>query len=249
VTLLANSQVESLAPSPHYRSSSVPRQTYFPTDQKKGMAIASLVIGIIGFFTFGIVGLGAILGVVLGAVAMRKAQQNPHEYGGHGLATAGLVTNILSLVMIVPIGIVAAIAIPNLLASRRAANEGASIAVLRRIHDAQQTYQATRGNGSYGSVDQLVAEGLLETKLGRGTYAGYKFTVETYSPDPLTPASFRAVSVPISYGDTGRRSFYVDETGIIRAADNRGREATVEDPPLNSETYSTRRRSSPFDED
>ena len=47
------------------------------------------------------------------------------------------------LIVVVIIGIIAAIAIPNLLAARRSANEGSAIASLRTVHGAEMTYQAT----------------------------------------------------------------------------------------------------------
>ncbi len=53
------------------------------------------------------------------------------------------------LIVVAIIGIIAAIAIPNLLASRRAANEGSAQSSLRTIHSSQATYQATSGNGAY----------------------------------------------------------------------------------------------------
>ena len=53
------------------------------------------------------------------------------------------------LIVVVIIGIIAAIAIPNLLASRRAANEGSAIASLRTYHSAQLSYQSTTGAGNY----------------------------------------------------------------------------------------------------
>ena len=53
------------------------------------------------------------------------------------------------LIVVVIIGIIAAIAIPNLLAARRSANEGSAISSLRTYHGAQMTYQATTGAGQY----------------------------------------------------------------------------------------------------
>jgi type IV pilus assembly protein PilA len=52
------------------------------------------------------------------------------------------------LIVVVIIGIIAAIAIPNLLASRRAANEASAISALRTLTSAQATYQATVGGGA-----------------------------------------------------------------------------------------------------
>ncbi len=59
------------------------------------------------------------------------------------------------LIVVAIIGIIAAIAIPNLLASRRAANEGSAQSSLRTIHSSQATYQATAGNGNFG-IRQLL---------------------------------------------------------------------------------------------
>ncbi len=123
-----------------------PADRYYSGEKlKKGFAVSSLVIGIIDMFTLGLLGVGSVAGIALAIVAMSKAKRNPHEYGGHGMATAGLVLSILSMVIVVPLGIVAGIAIPNLLAARRAANEGATMSVLREIHSAQGIYQSTRG--------------------------------------------------------------------------------------------------------
>ena len=60
------------------------------------------------------------------------------------------------LVVVIIIAIIAAIAIPNLLASRRAANEASAINSMRSIHSAQVTYFATEGaNEVYGSLADL----------------------------------------------------------------------------------------------
>lgn len=217
-------------------------QGYSQEKLKKGLAIASLVIGIVDLFTLGLLGVGAIVGITLAIVAMNKAKQNPNEYGGRGMAMAGLVTSIVSvliIVIIVPIGMVAAIAVPNLLASRRAANEGASIAALRTLHSAEATYQATSGAGAYGTLDQLAADGLINPELATGVRHGYKFTVDIRAGGYNEPGGFQAVGVPLTYGNTGIRSFYIDETGVIRAGDNRGAEATASDAPLNSNGYSS----------
>ena len=53
------------------------------------------------------------------------------------------------LIVVVIIGIIAAIAIPNLLAARRSANEGSAVSALRTMHGAEATYQATAGNGNF----------------------------------------------------------------------------------------------------
>ena len=202
----------------------------------RGLAIASLVLGIIGFFTIGLVGVGAIVGVILACMALSRIKRDPWLYGGRGMAIAALVLNIVSLVSFVPMGIIAAIAIPNLLASRRAANEGAAQSSLRTLHAAEATYQATRGAGNFGTLSELAAEGLIDSKLATGTKSGYKFTVELTTNDMNYPG-FAVVGVPMTYGGvegSGVRSFYIDETGVIRGDDKFGRPATKEDLPVNS---------------
>lgn len=207
-------------------------------DLKKGLAVCSLVIGILNVFTLGLLGVGAILGIVLATVALSKIKGNPQKYGGKGLATAGLVTSILSIAIIVPIGIIAAIAIPNLLASRMAANEGSAMASMRKISSAEATFQAT--HDTYGTLEQLAEDRLIDGDLASGQRRGYKFNITVIPAGPSYPMGFEAVGVPREYGSTGRRSFLVDETGVIRAANNRGGDPTRSDPPLDSDVdYST----------
>jgi type IV pilus assembly protein PilA len=202
-----------------------PAQDYYgaPAKKRVGHAVASLVIGILGFFSFGIFLIGSLVGMTLGIVALKKEGSEPSVYGGRGLAIAGIVVNILALCMIVPLGIIAAIAIPNLLAARRAANEASAISILRTIHSAESTYAATTGNGSYGSLPQLVSVGLMDDKLSSGRVNGYFFTITASGND------FEVTAMPLTR--TGSRSFYVSSPGVIRVAPA-GRLAGASDPPL-----------------
>jgi type IV pilus assembly protein PilA len=199
---------------------------------KKGLAIFSLVLGILSFLTFGLLGVGAITGIIVAIVAMGKIRREPWRYGGHGLAVAGLVLNITSLVTVVPVGIIAAIAIPNLLASRLAANEASALQTLRMVSSAESTYQSVFQK--FGTLEELVSEGLIDPSLGDGEKHGYKFTLElTKNEDNLE--GFEIVAVPLTYKSSGRRSFFVDESLVIRAADNQGGPSTVADNPLGSD--------------
>ena len=147
------------------------------------------------------------------------------------MAIAGLVLNIVSLVSFVPIGIIAAIAIPNLLASRRAANEGSAMSSLRTLASAEMTFQATTGAGRFGTLSELAAVNLIDSKLATGTKNGYNFTVEVTANDMNYPG-FEVVGVPMTYGNTGIRSFYIDETGVIRAGNNAGKPSSKMDLPV-----------------
>jgi type II secretory pathway pseudopilin PulG len=202
----------------------------FNGEVKKGLAICALVIGIINLFTLGVLGVGALVGIILSIVALTRIKRDPSRYGGKGLATAGLITSILSVFIIVPVGIIAAIAIPNIIASYRAANEGSAMQAMREISVAESTYQST--HAAYGTFDQLVAGHLIKGDLATGTRHGYKFTVEMSTSAYPSQQGFHAVAMPVQYPSSGRRSFFIDENGVIRAVDAQGAAATEFDPPL-----------------
>ena len=126
------------------------------------------------------------------------------------------------LIVVVIIGIIAAIAIPNLLAARRSANEGSAISSLRTIHGGEMTYQATSGAGRYGTLTAMESVGIVDEVLGQqdtnSPKSGYNFTVAPIAPTATAPAFFDAEAVPqVASGisATGTRSFYIGEVGVI----------------------------------
>jgi len=62
-----------------------------------GLAIASLVLGILGFCTFGLAG---IVGLILGIIGLITVRQSAGQLKGQGLAIAGIVVSAVSLVML-----------------------------------------------------------------------------------------------------------------------------------------------------
>ena len=123
------------------------------------------------------------------------------------------------LIVVAIIGIIAAIAIPNLLASRRAANEGSAQSSLRTIHSAQGTYQATVGSGNYGSLAELSGQNLVDPVLATGGKSGYTFGVtETDLVAGVSPATFFATAIPqvaAGVGQTGTRRFGIATDGVM----------------------------------
>jgi type IV pilus assembly protein PilA len=119
------------------------------------------------------------------------------------------------LIVVAIIGIIAAIAIPNLIASRKAANESAAIGSMRTIGSAQQMYRQTVG-GNVNYAADLTALGpggakMIDDTLGSSatsTKSGYKFTMTG------SGATFAANADPDTGG--GTRHFFTDETGVIR---------------------------------
>jgi hypothetical protein len=76
------------------------------TTLRNGFAIASLCLGLVGLATFGLIGVGAIIGIVLGGIAIWRATQAPTEYGGRGIAIAGIILNVAGGVMAAILGVV-----------------------------------------------------------------------------------------------------------------------------------------------
>jgi type IV pilus assembly protein PilA len=124
------------------------------------------------------------------------------------------------LIVVAIIGIIAAIAIPNLLASRRAANEGSAISSLRTIHSSQATYQATAGAGEYGTFAQLMAGNLIDAQLGTApnNKSGYSFVVNVVASSSTTVALFDATANPTNTSGvllTGTRRFGITQDGVV----------------------------------
>ncbi len=133
------------------------------------------------------------------------------------------------LIVVVIIGIIAAIAIPNLIAARRAANEGSAQSTTRTLHSAQVTFAATSGNGSYAGaatpsntgLATLGAANLIDGTLALGQKSGYSFVTGATPPVVNTSAaSFVVATVPITISGvtaTGTRRFCTATDGVVRA--------------------------------
>ena len=123
------------------------------------------------------------------------------------------------LIVVAIIGIIAAIAIPNLLASRRAANEGSAESSLRTIHSSEATYQATVGAGNYGTRAQMFGQNLIDSLLAGGSKSGYNFEVTKIDlVVGVSPATFFGTAVPqvtTGIGQTGTRRFGICTDGTL----------------------------------
>ena len=129
------------------------------------------------------------------------------------------------LIVVAIIGIIAAIAVPNLLQSKAAANEVSAIGSLRTIVTAEITYSATVGSGAYAdNLTTLSTQSLIDASLGSGAKGGYDFVLIG------TANTFTVTAQPTTPGTTGNRYFFSDDSGVIRATT--GGAATVASPPL-----------------
>jgi type IV pilus assembly protein PilA len=201
---------------------------------RQGLAIASLVIGILSLPTLGCLGVGAVVGIILGIVALRRAGRDPRAYGGRGFAIGGIVASALSLLVAIPlVGITAAIAIPSLLRARVSANEAATIGDIRTVISAEAAYQSACG--SYGRLQCLSnprgagcladyppgAPTFLDSSLTSATVkSGYQRTFHAGAPAAGSQGctgleSFAYTAEPRERGKTGVRGFCADASGRI----------------------------------
>lgn len=133
------------------------------------------------------------------------------------------------LIVVVIIGILAAVAIPNLLVSRRAANEGSAQSTIRTMHSAQVTFAATKGSNNFTGTGgtafplglaTLRAESLIDTQLATGVKSGYNFVVfATDFVQGTSPATLTIGSVPAAttgFTQTGTRKFCLATDGLVR---------------------------------
>ena len=138
------------------------------------------------------------------------------------------------LIVVAIILIIAAIAIPNLLRSRIAANEASAVGSIRTINTGEVTFASTYPDVGFamlaslgGSGGSSTGAGLLDSVLAGGTKSGYSFTTTVTGGTPAT--QYTVTGDPLS-AQTGQRHFFSDQSGVIRY--NTSAVATVSDNPL-----------------
>jgi type IV pilus assembly protein PilA len=142
------------------------------------------------------------------------------------------------LIVVAIILIIAAIAIPNLLRSRMAANEASAVGSMRTLNTAAVTYSTTYGIGYPSALSSMgpaatatsTTADLIDSVLSAGVKSGYSFS---YSAAAAVSGSVNAYSItatPTNAGVTGQRSFFTDQSGVIRG--NASGTANVNSTPL-----------------
>jgi type IV pilus assembly protein PilA len=138
------------------------------------------------------------------------------------------------LIVIAIILVIAAIAVPKLNTARMHAQEMAAIRQINTVHQAETQYfsqfgkfaesLAQLGPPQGGSAGPAAAD-LIPGDLAKGDKTGYHFTVAP------TKEGYTVTAVPLAFGSTGRRTFYSDQTLVIR--ENWGQDpATANSPEI-----------------
>jgi len=200
--------------------------------EKSGKATASLVCGILlclSPFT-------SAAAVVLGHLALSEIKKSAGRMAGHGVAVAGLVLGYVGLVFFVPmVLIIAAIAIPNVLRARMAANEASAVGTLRTYNTAMITYASACPDLGYpASLENLGPGGkdcnhldVLDATLAvpAPVKNGYRFYYSQTGISNGTRTQYILAADPVTPGTSGVRHFFTDQTGVIRASLGGGADA------------------------
>jgi type II secretory pathway pseudopilin PulG len=184
-----------------------------------GKAIASLICGLLFFFFP-----AAIVAIILGHISLSQIRKSAGRLRGEGLAIGGLVLGYLGIVFIPVILIIAAIAIPNLLRARMAANESSALNAVRTVNLAEMTYMNSHAERGFTcSLSELHQAGLVDDGLASGKKHGYTFALQNCTADkPGGPnVKYQVVAQPVTFNQTGVRAFCADESGVIKV-DSRG---------------------------
>ena len=129
----------------------------------------------------------------------------------------------IELVMVVAvISILAALAVPHVHRVKMTAQENVALASVRTIFEAEALYQARFGR--FGEFDGMIAEKFLDDSFLNGEKSGYLYEIAGASE-----IDFELRAVPVAYGDTGFKSYFIDATGVIRYTED-GSSPTADSP-------------------
>ena len=155
----------------------------------------------------------------MGHLALSQIKRSAGRLKGSGMAIAGLVLGYGVVACLPIILIIAAIAIPNLLHARMAANESSAAASVRTLLTAELTYTTAHPDKGYTcTLGDLKNDGAIGDDLANGSKVGYVFElVGCKAENPDGPNSqFQVIAYPITKGSSGVRAFCSDQTNVIR---------------------------------
>jgi competence protein ComGC len=154
-----------------------------PQPKTCGLAIWSLVLGILSLICFSI--LTAIPGVICGHMAYARIKRSAGALTGQGLAIAGLVTGYLGILWaVVMIPMMLAIAIPNFVKARETAQMNACINNLRQIEAAKQEWALENNKQAADTPTQADVAHYLKNGQFPVCPAGGTYTIGAVSNAP-----------------------------------------------------------------
>lgn len=140
------------------------------------------------------------------------------------------------MIVIAIIGILIAVGVTGWKAAVRSANEAAAIKTLRTIAEQQMLYYNSHQRSSYGTFDEMLKEGLLDSRFAGTTPVvdGYVYQMRVTPKSTTSQAGYAINSDPQvteGVGATGKNHFFLDsDSNTIHV--NPTQPATVTDPPI-----------------
>lgn len=158
------------------------------------------------------------------------------------------------LIVVVILGILASLSILYIFSARRNANNTSALSALRTIHQCQASYSAGVGNGTFGSANELFVEEYVDsavaaacnplpTSPSKGGLAaptatrpksGFVFTITPVNQ--TNESTYTATGQPLvktGTGKSGDKTFFVDQTGVLRASTLATDDADANSAPIN----------------
>ncbi len=95
---------------------------------------------------------------------------------------------------------------------------------LHMIANVETQYRSDVGQGSFASLDTLIQSQMVSKETVENH--GYKIEIT------LTGTKFEATATPLEYGKTGKTSYYIDDSNVLRGGDHGGGTASAADKPI-----------------
>ncbi|MCB1277378.1 DUF4190 domain-containing protein [Prosthecobacter sp.] len=140
-----------------FGQASMPVAAPMASAPSSGLAIASMVCGILGFFTIGLTSLPAI---IMGHIARSQIKKSGGKLGGGGVALAGVITGYLGFCFIF-LAILAALAVPAFNQVARQSDQMKAMNNARQIVIAMKQYAAEHEGKNPATLDVLFDEKIL----------------------------------------------------------------------------------------
>ncbi len=129
------------------------------------------------------------------------------------------------LIVVAIILIIAALAVPNFLRSRMAANESAAAGAVRIVTSAQISYNSTYPSVGFASTltalggsncnpPSITSACIIDAPLAAGQRSGYDFVITNVSGTPAS--TYNVIATPSSYNSSGTKYFCANEDSILR---------------------------------
>lgn len=191
--------------------------------QTSGTAIASLILGCLGFLTCGLTGIPA---VICGHIARSQIGKSAGRLTGGGMATAGLITGYLTCVLLLTAPVLAGIALPVFGEVRERGNQTKALSQIKQVGTACRIYAIDHDGKFPAKLEDLIPNYLPDASQLACPYPDPKHPVpfEYYGGSEKDDPKNILIASPAVEGK-GRVFLYVDGSGMVKSRSTLKRES------------------------